>query len=106
MPSEKIAFCMYLNPGAAEEYKRRHDAIWPELVTLIRQAGIYDYSIYLDEKTHVLFATQHRQEGHCVANLRDHPVMRRWWSYMSDLMQSNADGSPVVAILPCMFHLD
>ena len=48
---EKYEFKMRFNPGMAAEYKRRHDAIWPELVALLRDAGISDYSIRLDEET-------------------------------------------------------
>ena len=48
---EKYAFKMKLNPGMAAEYKRRHDAIWPELVALLKEAGISDYSIHLDAET-------------------------------------------------------
>jgi len=103
---EKIAFRMFLNPGQADEYRRRHDAIWPELAALLRASGIHDYSIYLDEEHHVLFAALHRESGHTMDLLPSQPVMRRWWAYMADLMRCNADGSPVVEPLPRMFHLD
>ena len=59
---EKIAFRMFLKAGHAAEYKHRHDAIWPELVALLRESGISDYSIYLDEETHVLFAVLQRTD--------------------------------------------
>ena len=50
------AFRMKLKPGTVDEYKRRHDEIWPELAQLLREAGIYDYSIFLDEEDMHLFA--------------------------------------------------
>ncbi|TXT34502.1 MAG: L-rhamnose mutarotase [Comamonadaceae bacterium] len=106
MSTEKIAFRMFLNPGCVDEYKRRHDAIWPELSQLLKEVGISDYSIYLDEPRHVLFAVLRRTPGHTMDTLPNHPVMQRWWAYMADIMRSNADGSPVVEPLPCMFHLD
>ncbi len=53
---EKYAFKMRLNQGMEAEYKRRHDAIWPELVTLLKEAGVSDYSIHLDRETDTLFA--------------------------------------------------
>ena len=103
---EKIAFRMFLNPGQVAEYKRRHDEIWPELVTLLRGSGVSDYSIYLDEEHHVLFAVLKRAVGHTMGDLPQHPVMQRWWAHMGDIMRSNADGSPVVEALPCLFHMD
>ena len=63
MNSEKIAFRMFLNAGCTEEYKNRHDAIWPELTALLKAAGVSDYSIFLDEENHVLFATLKRDMG-------------------------------------------
>ena len=106
MSTEKIAFRMFLNPGQVAEYKHRHDTIWPELSALLKRAGITDYSIYLDEEHYVLFATLRRSAGHTMDALPQHPVMKRWWAYMGDIMRSNADGSPVVEPLPCLFHMD
>ncbi|HAU76974.1 MAG TPA: L-rhamnose mutarotase, partial [Agrobacterium sp.] len=48
---EKYAFKMKLFPGKEAEYKKRHDEIWPELVTLLHEAGVSDYSIHLDPET-------------------------------------------------------
>ena len=106
MDTEKIAFRMWLNPGQAAEYRRRHDALWPELAALLRASGISDYSIFLDEEQHALFAVLRRRADHTMAQLTEHPVMRRWWAHMADLMRTNPDGSPVVETLPCLFHLD
>ena len=46
--SERYVFRMRLNQGMAREYERRHDEIWPELVALLKKAGVSDYSIHLD----------------------------------------------------------
>jgi L-rhamnose mutarotase len=102
---ERIAFKMQLFPGMAEEYRRRHDAIWPELSELLKRSGISDYSIYLDEETGTLFAVLRRTPDHRMDALSDEPVMRRWWAYMRDIMASHPDGSPVVMPLNPMFHL-
>jgi L-rhamnose mutarotase len=104
--TEKIAFRMFLFSGQVAEYKRRHDEIWPALSALLKDAGVSDYSIYLDEEHHVLFATLRRRLDHSMDALPQHPIMKKWWAYMGDIMRSNADGSPVVEALPCVFHLD
>ena len=106
MTTHKIAFRMFLNPGQVAEYKRRHDDIWPELVNLLQQSGVCDYSIYLDEQHHVLFATLRRRPGHTMYDLPRHPLMQRWWAHMGDIMRGNPDGSPVVEPLPCMFRME
>ena len=106
MTTEKIAFRMFLNQGQTAEYKRRHDTIWPDLIALLSASGVRDYSIYLDEENHVLFATLRRTQAHTMDALPQHPMMQKWWAYMADIMRSNTDGSPVVEPLPCMFHMD
>jgi L-rhamnose mutarotase len=102
---EKYAFKMYLKPGFEKEYQRRHDEIWPELVDLLRDAGISDYSIHLDPETHTLFGVLWRRDGHGMDALPDHLVMRRWWAHMSDIMATNPDGSPKATALTPVFHM-
>ncbi len=102
---EKYAFKMKLNPGQAAEYKSRHDAIWPELVALLKEAGISDYSIHLDGETNILFGVLWRRDDHTMDALPKHPVMRRWWDYMRDIMQTKPDGEPVATPLLTMFHM-
>ncbi len=103
---EKYAFKMQLNPGMADEYKRRHDAIWPELTALLSEAGISDYSIHLDEETGALFGVLWRKDDHAMDRLPEHPVMRRWWDHMKDVMMTRQDGEPVAIPLRTMFHMD
>ena len=102
---EKYGFRMKLNPGMAEEYKRRHDAIWPELVELLHEARVSDYSIHLDEETGTLFGVLSRPENHGMDRLPDHPVMRRWWEMMRDIMETKADGEPVAVPLRLVFYM-
>ena len=103
---EQIAFKMQLNPGQATEYRRRHDAIWPELSALLRDAGIRDYSIFLDEETDILFAVLRRAPDHRMEQLPHTEIMQRWWQHMADIMVTQPDGSPRVSPLQPMFHLD
>ena len=103
--TERHVFKMKLNPGMEAEYRKRHDEIWPELSALLKDAGVCDYSIYLDEEHHVLFAVLRRTVGHTMDALPSHPVMQRWWAYMADIMRANPDGSPVAEPLPCLFHM-
>jgi len=102
---QRQAFKMFLNPGCAAEYRRRHDAIWPELVALLGEAGVANYSIHLDPETNVLFAYLERRDDHRMDSLPAHPVMRRWWDQMKDIMRAKPDGSPVTILLEEMFFL-
>jgi L-rhamnose mutarotase len=105
MTIERYAFKMKLNPGMEAEYRKRHEEIWPELVSLLHEAGISDYSIHLDPETNILFGVLSRPRDHGMADLPNHPVMKRWWAHMADIMQSNPDNSPVAIDLVPVFHL-
>jgi len=100
------AFIMKLKPGFQAEYKRRHDEIWPELVRELETAGVSDYSIFLDESTLTLFAVQKIKDHDTSALLPSSPVVKKWWKYMADIMETNPDNSPVTVALTEVFHLD
>ena len=102
---EKYAFKMKLYPGMEAEYKKRHEEIWPELVDLLHRAGVSDYTIHLDRETNVLFGVLTRPKDHTMASLPEHPVMKRWWAHMADIMESNPDNSPVAKDLVTVSHL-
>jgi len=102
---EKHAFKMRLNPGMAAEYRKRHDAIFPELVDLLHAAGVKDYSIHLDEETNTLFGVLWRRMDHTMADLPKTEVMQRWWAHMADVMATNAQNEPISVDLTPMFWM-
>ncbi|MBP1648701.1 MAG: rhaM [Bacteroidetes bacterium] len=103
---KRAAFTMKLKPGFEKEYKKRHDEIWPELARELSEAGVSDYSIYLDGGTNTLFATQKLSEHNTADRLPQAPIVRKWWTFMSDIMEVNPDDSPVVVELVEVFHQD
>ena len=104
---KRFAFKMFLKPGCEEEYQKRHAAIWPELVKMIKEQGVQNYSIYWDRDTNILFAYQEcTKEGNSQDTENVDPVTQRWWDMMADLMEVNPDNSPVSIPLPELFHLD
>jgi L-rhamnose mutarotase len=100
----RMAFKMKLKPGFEEEYKKRHVEIWPELSRVLTDAGVCDYSIFLDPETLTLFAVQKLMDGHTADQLPSHPVVQKWWAYMADIMEVNPDNSPVCSPLPEVFY--
>jgi len=102
---KQIAFKMKLHKGFEEEYKRRHDAIRPELKDLLYSKGISEYYIFLDEETGILFGTLKISDEHKLEELPHHPVMQRWWAFMKDIMETNEDNSPVSIPLQPVFYL-
>jgi L-rhamnose mutarotase len=102
---QRVGFKMKLFPGKEAEYKKRHDEIWPELQGLLKEAGISEYSIFLDPATGSLFGMLTITDPKNLDNLPKQEVMQRWWKYMADIMESNDDNSPVSIPLKEVFYL-
>ena len=103
---KRVGFKMKLKPGCREEYIRRHNEIWPELAELIRNGGVYDYSIFLDEETNILFAVQKVKGEQSSQEMGVAPIVAKWWAYMADIMETNPDHSPMTIPLEEVFYLE
>ena len=101
----RVAFKMQLFADQKEEYRKRHDEIWPDLVSLLKETGISEYSIFLDHTTNSLFGVLKAEDPLLLDNLPLHPVMQKWWKHMGDIMESNPDNSPVSIPLEEVFYL-
>jgi L-rhamnose mutarotase len=103
---EKYAFKMLLNEGMEAEYKKRHDEIWPQLLKLLKQSGVSDYSIHLDRETNILFGVLWRTKNHSMDNLPLEPIMQKWWAHMADVMATNDKNEPLAIPLKTVFHME
>ena len=88
---EKYACKAVLKEGKKEEYIRRHDEIWPELVEVLKSAGIENYSIWLCGNE--LFGYYECANGIEYAGKvqAESPVVQRWNEYMKDVMEMEVD---------------
>ena len=103
---KRIGFKMKLNPGMVEEYKKRHDKLWPELHKLLKDNGISEYSIFYDEETHILFAFQKQAGDQGSQDLGQTEIVQKWWKFMADIMETNPDNSPITTMLEEVFYMD
>lgn len=103
---KRIAFKMFLHQGFEEEYKRRHKEIWTELKVLLKESGVEDYSIFLDEENHILFGVLKCSNELRYKDLPLQPIMQNWWEYNKDIMQTNEDNSPKSISLEEVFYLE
>lgn len=102
---QRIAFKMKLFKGCEEEYKKRHDEIWPGLKQLFDEKGVHDFSIFLDEETNTLFAYLQGDDATKLDDLPNESIQQKWWAYMKDIMETNEDNSPVRTPLKEVFYL-
>lgn len=103
---KRLAFKMHLNEGQKEEYKKRHNEIWPELKSLLKEAGVSEYSIFLDEETNTLFAFQKVNGNGGSQDLGQTETVKKWWKFMADIMETNPDNSPLTKELEEVFYME
>lgn len=100
------AFKMKLFEGMAEEYEKRHNALWPEMKDMIHEYGGSNYSIFLDKETNVLYGYIELEDREKWDESANTEICRKWWHFMADIMETNPDESPVAKDLDAVFHLD
>lgn len=100
------AFVMLVNPGCEAEYERRHNPIWTELETVLKEHGVRSYSIFLHRETRQLFAYAEIEDEARWETIAQTAVCQRWWKHMREVMPTNEDNSPLRIELGEVFHLE
>jgi L-rhamnose mutarotase len=100
------SFRMKLKEGKIEEYKKRHDEIWPELSSTLASLGISNYSIYYDSKDNTLIEYMELTDENRFDELEEMDIVKKWNIYMQDLLitKSFTDASAVVDELIEVFY--
>ena len=99
------AFLMWVNPDRHEEYRKRHNPIWPELEATLKAHGVHNYSIFLNPETSQLFAYVEIEDEARWNAIAQTAICRKWWAGMREIMPSNPDHSPVSSDLKEVFHI-
>jgi len=100
------SFKMTLKEGKLEEYKKKHDEIWPELSDVLTSLGINNYSIYFNPKDNTLIEYMELTDDNKFDQMEDIDIVKKWNIYMKDLLviKSPTDVSPIVDELIEVFH--
>ena len=102
----QYAWVLEVRPGYEDEYKKRHDQIWPEMLEALKQAGIRNYTIFRHGLTLFgYFETDDLKKT--IASISGSPVNRRWGEWMAPIMKIEADsqtGFPF--LLPKQWHME
>lgn len=102
----QFAWVAEVMPGYEEEYRRRHEEIWPEMAEAIEKAGIGNYTIFRHGLTLFgYFETDDLQKAQ--EHLADNEPNRRWGGWNAPIMKGDIDpatGFPYV--LPLVWHTD
>ncbi|MEM8764373.1 MAG: L-rhamnose mutarotase [Bacteroidota bacterium] len=103
---KRLAFKMKLNAGQKMAYVERHNQLWPELKSLLKESGVSEYSIFLDEETNILFAFQKVSGPNGSQDLASNAIVQKWWDFMADIMETHADNSPTSKPLEEVFFME
>ncbi len=97
---EKYAWSGRIAPGAKEEYIRRHNEIWPEMVEVLKKAGIRNYTIWNTGDT--LFGYYECELGteYAAKVQASSEVVKKWDEYMKDILIMDKD--PVTGAQPLL----
>lgn len=97
---EKYAWRGKIVPGMQEEYKKRHDNIWPEMKEVLADAGIVNYSIWMQVEE--LFGYYECEKGveYAAKVQAESNVVKKWDEYMKDILIMEKD--PVTGAQPLL----
>jgi len=99
------AWVLEVRPGYEEEYKKRHDEIWPEMLETLREAGIRNYNIFRHGLT--LFGYFETDDLEATkAKLAASEVDAKWGEWMTPIMKIEVDPTTQFPyLLPKQFYM-
>lgn len=105
---KRKAFLIQARPGLSEEYKKRHNPVWPELKQVLQEHGVRNYSIFLHENSEYLFGYFEIENEELFNKLGEMETMQRWWRHMTEVLicESDEDSKAKEDMLVEIFHLD
>ena len=104
---ERYAWTAKILPGMKNEYVKRHDEIWPKMKALLKDAGIYNYSIW--NTGDVLFGYYECEKGieYAASIQANSPIVDKWNEYMKDVMVTEMDAETgAQPLLEEVFYLE
>lgn len=103
---QRICFLMEIIPGREQEYQRRHDEIWPELVDALRDAGVRNYSLFRRGTTVIAYAECHPDAASAFAKVGATDVNARWAEWFHDVLAQHTDADGNLIEAREVWHLD
>ena len=102
---ERLCFFIELEPGAEEEYERRHRELWPEMHDALVAAGYTNYSLFRRGTTVVGYAECVPDTGTVMAKMADAEVTPRWNASFVSIIKSMSDNNGELMRAEELWHL-
>ena len=103
---ERACFTFEIYPGAEDEYQRRHDEIWPEMVTMLKDSGISNYTLFRRGTQIYAYAECEPDAETAFARAGETEVNRRWATWFEDVIKDLTDESGQLRWAKEVWHLD
>jgi L-rhamnose mutarotase len=103
---QRICFQMEIIPGQEAEYERRHDEIWPELVTALQDAGVRNYTLFRRGTTVTAYAECHPDVATAFGAVGNTEVNTRWAAWFGEVLAQLTDDEGNLIESTEVWHLD
>lgn len=103
---ERFCFTFEIYEGMEEEYKRRHDEIWPELVEVIQASGLRNYSLFRRGTQVVAYGEAHPDVATAFGKVGESDANARWAAWFEDVIVNLTDSKGRLLSLEEVWHLD
>ena len=104
---ERVCFLLRVRPDRLDEYKRRHRAVWPEMLEALRAAGWGNYSLFLAADGLLVGYVEVEDFEAALAAMEATDVNARWQAEMAEFFELESDVRPDTGLqrLEQVFHL-
>ena len=105
---KRVGFLLKVKEGMLEEYKKRHEAVWPEMLDALRRTGWHNYSLFMREDG-LLFGYFEAEESFQASldGMDEEEVNARWQDTMAPFFEGTGDHADKMMVeLEEVFHLD
>lgn len=105
---QRVCFLLKVRPEKIDEYRRRHAAVWPEMLDALRQTGWHNYSLFLRSDGLLVGYLETPDFERARAAIQKHPVNTRWQTEMAPFFEALEGGAADTSVAPLteVFHLD
>ena len=104
----RVCFLLKVRAGKMDEYRRRHQQVWPEMQDALRATGWHNYSLFLRPDGLLVGYLETEDFERARAGMQQHPVNARWQAEMTPFFESLEQGAADASMAPLeeVFHLD
>ena len=104
----RVCFLLKVRTEKLDEYRRRHDEVWPEMLDALRATGWHNYSLFLRPDGLLVGYLETPDFEQARARMQSHPVNARWQAEMAPFFESLEQGAADTSMTPLeeVFHLD